>query len=160
MPLVPVLELCNRAGFLTLASQPGRAPRGDSEGRVRSQRAFVAGFASEDAARAMQGVASSDVSVVVHSPGARGGDAIEAGRVGDEPCLWAGHAAGREELRLFRPALSRAAHRELEAQSFVWAIDSAWEERDDLWRALRTALDPLLDTRKPGRPPHTHSELP
>jgi hypothetical protein len=158
-PLVPVLELCNRAGLLTLASQPGCAQRMDSEGRVGSQRAFVVGFANEAAVSALRSITRADLMVVTHAPGARMGAAVETGRSGDEPCLWGGHAAAREELRLFRPVLSHAALRELEAQSLAWAIDLAWEERDDLWRDLREALGPLVDIRETDGRPHTHPEL-
>ncbi len=160
MPLVPVLELCNRAGFLTVASQPGRAPRSDASGRVRAQRAFVAGFADEAAQIALSTLACADWTVLVHAPRTRGGPAIEVGRSGEESCLWAGHAAGQEELRLFRPSVSRAALLALEARAFVWVIDLAWEDREDFWRALRGALADIPAIQNPDPNPHTSHELP
>ena len=160
MPLVPVLELCNRAGFLTVASQPGRAPHPDATGRLCSQRAFVAGFADEGAVRALQGLARTDLTVCIQPPGARGGPAIPASQVDSEVCAWAGHAASQEELRLFRPSISRAALLALQARAFVWVIDLAWEDRDDCWRALRGALNAIPSIQNPDPNPHTSHELP
>src|SRR5262249_47035263 len=67
------LAAFHRAGFLTVASQPGRAFL-DERGRAIEQRAFVCGFADDRAARALRALAPhGELSISLFRRGESGG---------------------------------------------------------------------------------------
>lgn len=136
------LAAINRLGFMTLASQPGRAPHKGFGGHTFAQRAFVAGFASAAAARALDALSAEPELVITSCPTDQtGGCKLPVGRRGDEMTAWAGHAAGPEELAIFAEVLAPEALRTLERARYVSIIDPHWGNRELLWRSLRRALE-------------------
>lgn len=138
--LVPALAALNRGGLLTLASQPGRAPYRGHDGARWAQRAFVAAFASEDAARALAPLARRGLEVAVFGAEERGGERVPVGLRGDTPYLFAGYGAGPDELGIFAEFLGAAALDGLRRARYLTVVDPLWEPRDLLWREARRAL--------------------
>ena len=142
VPLADTLARLNRAGFLTCASQPGAAPARGTDGVVTARRPFVTGFARLEAAADLAPLARKEgLFVVSWASDEAGGDRLPVGLRGKEPYLWAGHAAGREELRLFSDSLSPAGLAELERCRWVWAVDLEWKESERLWKQVLRALE-------------------
>ncbi|MFT5051352.1 MAG: hypothetical protein ACI8QZ_002763 [Chlamydiales bacterium] len=139
--LVPTLAACNRAGFLTVASQPGRAPYKGFGDHVFAQRAFVAGFATSRAADAI-GVLALDTELIISSyPSTdHGGCRVPVSRRGDETTAWAGQAAGPDELEIFAEVLAPQAMESLLAARYLSIIDPHWGQRDLLWESIAEAL--------------------
>lgn len=136
------LTALQRAGVLTLASQPGSAPRASHDGALHEQRAFVCGFASESAARAIvAGRFASDLAIATFRRGDRDHEAIAVSRRGGVAHAFAGHSAFEAELACFRGTISRAAFCELERSTYVSAIDLEWGRDSRLWSELARALD-------------------
>lgn len=126
-PLVPVLAALNRAGFLTLASQPGTPAGVDG----CEQRAFASGFCRAADAPALRRLGAR---------GFRRGDPSRAGvavsRKRGRARVLAGHNAFEEELALFRGVLGAQALAELERGAY-WSIwDPVWGREEWLWRRL------------------------
>lgn len=142
-PLEGRLARLNRAGFLTLASQPGRPPGPDHAGRTVSQRAFVTGFAAAGTARRLEqlGVAS-DLYVASFAAHEQGGYRVPVGVCAGEAFCWSGYAAGPEELDLFEEHVDPGAWRALAECRYVCALDPVWGRDDTLWPALSAALEP------------------
>jgi len=139
--LVPALVGLNRAGFLTLASQPGRIGRDPDGVRVR-QRAFVFGFVSDDiAARLGAPPPAPGLALRVFRPG-DGADA-EALPVSERDGVahaFAGVPAFAEELALFAEDCGPAALAALARATFASAIDLEWGRERALWSFLARAL--------------------
>ena len=132
----------NAAGFLTLASQPGREPAEGFGGHTFAQRAFVAGFASVKSAEAIQDQCAETRLIVAAYPAslAAGGARVPVGLRDDEPTTWAGHAAGSEELDIFAEVVSPECLAALRRTRYVSVIDPLWERTDLLWQTLCRAL--------------------
>jgi hypothetical protein len=145
-PLVRYLGAFNRAGFLTLASQPGRPFAPGHDDRVCAQRAFVTGFATEIAARGLEQLAlATDLYVAVYAVDERGGYRVPVGTRGGVPYIWSGYAAGAEELELFEEHVSGEGLAALSQARYVSVIDLAWGRRRHLWSHLARVLCPPLE---------------
>ncbi len=134
--LVPELELANRAGFLTVASQPGRPFQPGHDGRAWAQRGFVAGFASPAAERALAAAARERSLWWFTGPS----EAAPAALADGTPYLFVGHDARAEELELFADALDPRALAALAGCAFGWFVDPVWGRRGALVAALRAAF--------------------
>jgi len=134
--LVPELARANLAGFLTVASQPGRPFQPGHDGRAWAQRGFVAGFASPAAERALAAAAAA------HSLWWFTGTAVAApaALADGTPYLFVGHDAHADELELFADALDPRALAALADCTFGWLVDPVWGRRGALLSALRAAL--------------------
>ena len=131
----------HRAGFLTVASQPGGSCVRSWDGARESRRAFVTGFASSTAARAIATLGThAELLVAVFAPGAGGGHAIPVVVCDGEPRAHCGIDAAGEELELFREHCSQDALASLSRAWYVAAIDGEWERDGVLWDAISTAL--------------------
>ncbi len=130
LPLVPVLAELNRAGFLTLASQPGTLLGVDG----CEQRAFASGFCRAADARRLRRVGARCF---------RCGDRSRAGvavtRKAGRARVLAGHNAFASELELFRGAVGEQALAQL-AECVYWcAWDPVWGREEVLWQKLERA---------------------
>jgi hypothetical protein len=153
-PLVPTLAALNRAGYVTVESQPGdyaSSPRGD---RVWRQRAGVEGFADsltlEWLAAALAGT---DYLMIVQTTQARGGSAdpreinlnqgIAVTTRNGQPVTWYGRQLTRRFMRaeLFGRHLCGAALDILAAAWHVTIVDPVWD-RNTLWPVLERATNP------------------
>jgi hypothetical protein len=129
-----------RAGFLTVASQPG-AVRGGTAGVLEIQRAFVCGFADARAARSLAASrAASGISIALFDRGDGPGERTPVTLVGGAARVFAGHAAFAEELECFAEHLSDDALRALRSSTYVSAIDLEWGRNSELWPFLDGAL--------------------
>ncbi|TDJ72511.1 MAG: hypothetical protein E2O39_06545 [Planctomycetota bacterium] len=145
-PIVPYLAAFNRAGFLTVASQPGRPFAPGHDDRVCAQRAFVTGFATEAVALELERIAlATELLVTVYAVEERGGYRVPIGTRGGTPYLWSGYAAGREELELFEQHLSADGLAALSRTRYACVVDLAWGRRELLWTHLACALCPTLE---------------
>jgi len=125
--LAPALARLNRAGFLTLASQPGTLRGVDG----CEQRAFASGFCSAADARALQRRGAR-----CFRRGARGRAGVAVSRRSGRARVYAGHNAFEEELELLRGALGSRSLVELE-RGVYWSIwDPVWGREDWLWQKL------------------------
>lgn len=126
-PLVPALAALNRAGYLTLASQPGTLAGVDG----CEQRAFASGFCSAAGARALRRLEAR-----CFRRGARGRAGVAVSRRGGRARVFAGHNAFESELELFAGAVGARALAELE-RGVYWSIwDPVWGREEWLWRKL------------------------
>src|SRR5262249_20849374 len=132
------LAALNRAGFLTVASQPGR------EGED-PQRAFVCGVAepglARRIARAARGGAASGggLECAVFGPGESGGTKVPVSLHAGEARVFAGHADFEAELECFREHLGREGLEALSRASWISVFDPAFGRKDLLWIVLRNA---------------------
>ena len=121
----------NQAGFLTLASQPGR----------RSQRAFVCGFARAPLARALVlGARRAGLGAMRQTARGRGGPAVAVTLQDGEPRVFTGHAARTEELALFQTWVGTKALRELARADYVSLHDPVWRRQQRLWKVIEGVL--------------------
>lgn len=140
-PLIPTLELCCRAGFLTVASQPGGDARIGADGRTEQRRAFVTGFASPRAVERLRANLPQGLSLFSHPSSLLDLDlGLIVGERGGETFLLAGAAAGPIELDFFRQAASPVAAEDLAQWSFTSLIEDDWNRDDRLWDHLDRAL--------------------
>ena len=125
------LAALNRAGFLTIDSQPGAS----------EQRAFVNGFAPESIARVIARVTLyTDLYVLIVPPWAEGGYQIPVGIEDLQPCIWSGFSEFTDLDafdKICRPEVMQALVR---AWS-VSVVDLSWGRRGHLWEMLCSALD-------------------
>jgi len=136
------LAALNRAGFLTVASQPGSPPRASHDGALHEQRAFVCGFATQRVARSLASYDGSDARIVVATfrRGSRGGARLAVSRRGSAAHAFAGYCAFEEELECFAPCVSTEALRALERSTYVSALDLEWGREARLWSELARVL--------------------
>jgi hypothetical protein len=141
--IVAHLAVLQRAGLLTLASQPGRAPWPSHDGAPQEQRTFVCGFADERCARALAELrAEPEIKVDLFRRGESGGTRTAVSARGGIPHAFAGYSAFEEELACFAGQVSSEALEVLERSTYVSAIDLVWGRDSELWKSLRQALDP------------------
>jgi hypothetical protein len=139
-PLVAYLLAFNRAGFLTIVSQPGEPFRPGYDGRCWGQRAFVCGFAQEPAALQIEALTlRSDLHITVYPPGEEGGYRTPAVSRGMRPCLWVGDA-GFCQLEHFEEYCNERAMRALREAWSVNVVDLRWGRREHLWSILAQEL--------------------
>lgn len=149
-----VLARMCRAGFLTVASQPARPMVGGA-----GQRAFVAGFARIEIARALQSSETDELVFVVHEGGACLAPLARAPRLlclappapvrESEPVslhdgiahAFVGHDARAEEIVCFEDHVAAEALAQLSTQAWVSAYDRRWGRSDALWDHIERALD-------------------
>lgn len=130
--ILPFLCAASRAGFLTCASQPARP----------DQRAFVAGFAHEAAARKLARIAGG-LDVRLFGPGHESPSRAEpVSRHAGRFHAFAGHDARFEELACFEGEVGPAAFEALQTAVYVSAFDPEWGRADRLWAELLRALEP------------------
>jgi len=146
------LETLNRAGFLTLASQPGFEGRID--GRAVRQRAFVTGFGDVDVTRRLlssstgrgsRTLAGSGIEVRAWGPGgAAHASALEIAEpmtlVDGTARVLSGHAARSEELALFQDEIGSNAFQALSRTTYLAAWDPSFGRRTFLWDELERRL--------------------
>jgi hypothetical protein len=139
--LAPALARLCEAGFLTLASQPGRAAHASHDGAPCVQRAFVTAFARPGTAeRLVRELASSEIRVAAFAHGDRDRESAPVSTRGGVAYAFTGHNAFASELVCFEDRVSIAALRELESARYVCAHDPAWGRDDLLWRELERAV--------------------
>lgn len=148
--LVPVLAAANRAGFVTLGSQPGVAGTVGWDDKVWRQRAAVDGFATPDVAADLRGVAEAAGLVMIEHGPARLFTSWSDTVVVTDRCRLSrhGHPLERESVTDFGAHLSRrlvrfqyrgcrrSAVRSLLDAPQVTLIDPAWGPSERLWHAL------------------------
>jgi hypothetical protein len=141
-PLRDYLVAFNRAGFLTLVSQPGEPFRPGFDGHCWGQRAFVCGLAQEPvAARIERLTLRTDLQITVYRPGAAGGYRTPVVARGSRACMWVGDAFF-SELAHFEDCCNRRAMKTLRAACCVSVVDLCWGRREHLWSILAEALCP------------------
>lgn len=146
--LVPVLAACNRAGFVTDASQPGYDGPG-YDGRHWQQRASVEGFASRELAERLRRAAQDARLFARVQPASRwrvhSGHAITVTRCDGQPCTRFGAQLPRRDIRDshvgYGGCLELGAVRALCAASRVTIVDLAWGSDDLLWPVLAKFAD-------------------
>lgn len=142
IPLRERLRAFHRAGFLTVASQPGVASACEHDGSIRVQRAFVCGFASAPAARALERLRSdAELHVGVFAHGSARGDELPVSTRGGVPYCFAGYDAFDEELECFSELCTPPALAALRECVYVSAIDLAWGREAHLFDRLSRALE-------------------
>jgi hypothetical protein len=134
------LARLQRAGFLTVASQPG-AERGGTAGELEIQRAFVCGFADARAARSLAASrAAPGISIALFGRGDGPGERIPVTLVGGVARVFAGYSAFDEELACFAEHIGDDALGALRSATYVSAIDLEWGRNSELWPFLDEAL--------------------
>jgi hypothetical protein len=144
-PLLEYLAAFNRAGFLTVNSQPGEPFRPGFDGHCWAQRAYVCGFAPEPVAARIEALAlCTDLLVTVHRPGEGGGYRVPCVVRGQRPCLWVGDALF-EVLDHFADYCGKKALETLRSICSVNVIDLCWGRHEHLWSTLAQELCPPWD---------------
>ena len=139
-PIAPYLAAFNRAGFLTVVSQPGL-----DEGYSK-QRAFVEGFACEATALRIERLSlCSDLYIYVAGPGESGGCRTTVTIDYLKPHAWAGDAALDEtglvvHMQGYEAVCSDSAMEDLKQTCFVSVIDLCWGRTKYLWDTLAKEL--------------------
>lgn len=135
------LATLNRAGLLTLASQPGF--EGQVDGRAVRQRAFVTGFGSADVTRRL--LVGSGIEVRAWGPHGRATGSVPA--IGEPMTLvdgtarvLAGHPARDAELALFQDEIGPHAFRALGQKAYLAAWDPVFGRTTFLWDELERRL--------------------
>jgi hypothetical protein len=142
IPIRSRLVAFHRAGFLTVASQPGVAAAPEHDGRTRAQRAFVCGFVSAATAHALATLArEADLHVGVFEHGAARGTEYPVSTRGGEAYAFAGYNAFDEELECFSERCSAAALAALRQTRYVSLVDLAWGRHDHLFDRVARALE-------------------
>ncbi|MEE2940461.1 MAG: hypothetical protein VX460_08755 [Planctomycetota bacterium] len=138
-PLLPALRGALRAGLMTVASQPG-APFGPGhDGLTWGGRAFVGGFALEDAGlRRLTADARRAGLLVLVEDSADGAEPapLVAGLRDGVPYLLLGPGARSQELEIFEEHIAPSLQAALAGRPFLWIVDPAWGRRDRLSGAL------------------------
>lgn len=132
LPLAARLARFNRAGLLTLASQPGRTP--DAQGY--EQRAFASGFCLAHEAGRWHRLRALGLAARCFRAGERGRAAVAVSRQAGAARVLAGHDARALELELFAGRIGPAAARELEECAYWSAWDPRWGREEALWSAI------------------------
>lgn len=143
--LAPLLAALNRSGLLTLCSQPGlREPV-----RALEQRAFVSGFASDRAVRAVSAYAfAAGIRACVQRPGEPPRGEVALTSVAGVPRVVTGHDPFPAELACFEDLIRPELLAELAHRPFLTLWDERWGRNDALWTGLANCLvgpvDPAL----------------
>jgi hypothetical protein len=146
--LAATLAAFNRAGYVTVASQPQTdAPGYDGAGW--RQRAAVEGFADEATAWRIRQAARREGLLVVAHQGARQRHSAAGGTVcttrADRPHTNFGTAFTRRELANAFDVCSREMVAELMVAWQVTVIDPDWDSADRLWATMARALGTQRD---------------
>lgn len=138
---VHLARLC-RAGFLTLASQPGRGEHPAHDGTPCVQRAFVTGFVSAELARSIAlciEESALEIEVLVFSEGAAEHEVSVSTRDG-VPYAFTGRDATADEIDCFEDSISSDALAALRDACYVAVVDPIWGREDVLWRELERVV--------------------
>lgn len=137
--IVDYLVRFNRAGFMTVSSQP------TASYEFEDQYAYVEGFAAESLAKRISHLADSGtLGVVLTQPRTVGG----RGSYGDDFPFVDGYPSPRWIFHLWGRALSRRAFAELRRCWYVVAFDTNDRDPTRLWRNVLEVID--------GPPPGWH----
>lgn len=152
LPHVSELAAVNRAGFLTISSQPGAALEVGTDGASFLQRAAVEGLVEDPRVlRRLTTLAhSAGLLTAVHQPvGAgtrhdrrtrrRAQQGIEATLRNGRNQTDFGALLGRRTLAVIWPGCSRAAHAALRRATHVTLVDPEWAPNETLWTVLAEA---------------------
>lgn len=143
-PLVPALAALNRAGYVTIGSQPGETGRG-VDGGFWEQRAAVDGLASGLLVWRIAGAAErAGLTVITHDPAGRPrwgtrGQAVPVTREDGEDCTWFGAQVSRHHLSDSWTGFGgchRDAVRAVLRAYQVTVIDPEWGRPGLLWEVL------------------------
>ncbi len=153
--LLPALRGVLDHGLMTVASQPG-APFGPGhDGLTWGGRAFVGGFALEDAglSRLFDAALRAGLLVLAEESAADADWApFVAGLRDGVPYLVLGPGARSQELEIFEDHLAPSLLATLATRPFLWIVDPAWGRRDRLSSVLAgPGRVSFLDAN--GRPP-------
>jgi hypothetical protein len=138
-PLVAVLALANRRGFVTHFSQPGANP----DPARNQQRAAVSGFSTEEGIDRLENTAlGTDLVVLAYPPGRRlDGHQLPIAMLDGVACRWAGAEMSFDAIQEYyrgdcHPDAVTALHQAWQAT----LIDPHWGRNDLLWDRLQAAL--------------------
>lgn len=149
-PLVPTLAALNRAGFLTVGSQPGDAGTG-FDGKLWEQRAAVEGFVADRVLyyRLLDMARVFDLDVSVSDPATdRHDDPITVTTRDGEPYTSFGGPLHFRDLNAMWPVIKTSTFGEIAAAPYVTiATPMFGRDRGDLWAPLdfltgRRSIDP------------------
>lgn len=133
-PLVPYLAALNRAGFMTMNSQPGE------DSPEWKQRAFVDGYALEHVAKRIARMSLyTDLHIVVAPPGSDVGYHTPVIVRDFMPHGWSGFSSVGE-IEFFAEDCGPLAMRELRTAWSISVIDLDWGRADHLWSNLAREL--------------------
>ena len=135
LPLAARLARLTRAGFWTLASQPGSARGVDG----CEQRAFVSGFARAGQTRRWRALEQRGLCVRSYARGDRGRAGVAVTRKHGSARVLAGQQAFESELALLSGAIGARALGELERCVYCSIWDPVWGRGGLLWSALDDA---------------------
>lgn len=158
--LVPTLAALNRAGFVTVGSQPGEATLG-ADGQWWEQRAAVDGYVSDRALYYRLLDVADDAGLITVTNDPQTGfyeDPEVVTTCAAEPYTWFGHHLGYRDMRVQWPHISPAAFDDLgTAISLAIIAPEYGVSGERLWHALDTLTtgnDGAYDdsTALPSRP--------
>jgi hypothetical protein len=142
--LVPVLAACNRAGYVTIASQPGWGPGPGYDGLTWCQRAAVEGFITDHRLLQRLADAAEEAGMQLLLAGR-----LDTGRQGitvttrdHRPYTgFGGHLDGPNLRNIWR-GISPAALEEIYRATQVTIVDPQWGRNDVLWPLLKSLSEP------------------
>jgi hypothetical protein len=100
--LIPILAASNRAGLVTIVSQPGEEPTLGSDGELWTQRAAVEGFASADTLALLRAAVGGTALILMAVP-AGGPDSVWETQIpvtlrGEEEVTWFGSVMSHADI--------------------------------------------------------------
>jgi len=159
-PFVPVLAAANRAGYVTIVSQPGEEPTVGYDGELWTQRAAVEGYAATGTLEALRSCAAGTRLILTASPVDRPDSAWETQivvtRDGGRENTWFGSLGPRDEVEDPETGYGMCHPDAVGALLAAWQvtiIDPEWGRNDVLWPVLRAFADSAVHmTKAPGQP--------
>jgi len=155
-PLVPVLAAANRAGFVTVCSQPGTNPDTGYDGATWVQRAAVDGVCDMATAQRLVWAANrAGLRAIVAPARAEDDQRVEVTLRNDEPYTFFGVRAWPEIAREFGAEDNNTLREVIGASYQVTLIDPEYGAGEALWELLAAALAAGAGTREqvgPGEP--------
>lgn len=140
LPIVEPLAALNRAGLVTITSQPGFDGEG-FDGNNWKQRAYVYGFAPEKVASRLRRVTLQGdvVAYAVDSPANAAWMSIPAVQRAGEAVLWVGRPVGPKDL-FFDEACNETMMEVLRSVYYVCLFDPKWGREGFLWEQVEQVL--------------------
>jgi hypothetical protein len=142
-PLTPVLAACNRAGFVTIVSQPGEEPELGYDGQIWTQRAALEGFASTDTLEALRRHTAGTRLILTAVPTGRPEPTwetqIPVTLDGDQENTWFGSLLAHGDIENAETGYSICHPDAVAVLLSSWqvtVIDPEWGRNDILWPAL------------------------
>lgn len=148
LPIADSLAAINRAGFVTLNSQPGMLPADDGTGKVWRQRAFVDGFVGDPATvERLAELRKQGLGVVLIAPGERGRDHVPVteyaeigGQSGYQVTVIGSEFPPRDLQYTYGGIVGAKAYAALRKAWYLAVYDPEWGRDDRLWTALADVL--------------------